>query len=156
MVYVTVSATDQSSPVKVSVDNPAVVKEFSDVFADMPPGLPPGHGVAHTISVADSSPVFKPMYRLSPKEKHEVIWQVKSLLARGLIRPGHSAHSSPVMFERKKSGELCMCIDYRALDEKTVIDKYPLPHINDLLDRLQGASVFSSLCLQSGYHQMRV
>ena len=58
MVYVTESATDESSPVKVSVDNPAVVKEFSDVYADMPPGLPLDRGVGHTISVADSSPVF--------------------------------------------------------------------------------------------------
>jgi len=156
MVYVTVSATNESSPVKVSVDNPAVVKEFSDVFADMPPGLPPDRGVGHTISVADSSPVFKPMYRLSPKEKQEVIRQVKDLLARGLIRPSHSAYSSPVIFVRKKSGELRMCIDYRALNQKTVKDKYPLPCIDDLLDRLQGASVFSSLDLQSGYHQIRI
>ena len=82
--------------------------------------------------------------------------QVKDLIARGLIRPSHSAYSSPVIFVRKKSGELHMCINYRALNEKTVKDKYPLPRIDDLLDRLQGASVFSSLDLQSGYHQMRI
>ena len=126
------------------------------MFAERPPGLPPDRGVGHTINLSDSSPVSKPMYRLSPKEQQEVTRQVKDLLARGLIQPSHSAYSSPVIFVRKKSGELRMCVDYRALNQKTVKDKYPLPRIDDLLDRLQGASVFSSLDLQSGYHQIRI
>ena len=151
-----VSAVDESSPVTNGKDVPAVTKEFSDVFAERPPGLPPDRGVGHTINLSDSSPVSKPMYRLSPKEQQEVTRQVKDLLARGLIQPSHSAYSSPVIFVRKKSGELRMCVDYRALNQKTVKDKYPLPRIDDLLDRLQGASVFSSLDLQSGYHQIRI
>ncbi len=98
-----VSATDESSPVKVSVDNPAVVKEFSDVFANMPLGLPPDRGVGHTISVADSSPVFKPMYSLPPKEKQ----QVKGLLERGLIRPTqHTPVQSPLC---ERSLGSCAC-----------------------------------------------
>ena len=83
-----------------------------------------------------------------------MIWQVKDLLARGLICPSHSAYSSPVIFVRKKSGEMRMSIDYRALNEKTVKDKYLLCRIDDLRDRLQGASMFSALDLQSGYHQI--
>ena len=137
-------------------DIPAVAKEFGDVFAERPPGLPPDRGVGHTINLADSSPVSKPMYRLSPSEQQEVTCQVKDLLARGLIQPSHSAYSSPVIFVRKNTGELRMCVECRALDQKTVKDNYPLPHIEDLLDRLQGASVFSSLDLQSGYHQIRI
>ena len=74
----------------------------------------------------------------------------------GLIQPSHSAYFSPVIFVRKKSGELRMCVDYCALTQKTVKEKYPLPRFDDLLDRLQGASVFSSLDLQSGYHQIRI
>ena len=49
-----------------------------------------------------------------------------------------------------------MCVDFRALNSKTAKNKYPLPKIDDLIDQVQGAIVFSSLDLQSGYHQIRI
>ena len=131
-----------------------VVQSFPDVFAVLPPGLPPNRGVGMSINTGDSSPVSKPMYRLSPKEKAEVERQLAVLVEKGFVQPSHSAWGAPVIFVAKKSGELRMCVDYRALNQVTVKDKYP--RIDDLLDRLQGASVFSSFDLQSGYHQVRV
>lgn len=82
--------------------------------------------------------------------------QLSGLLEKGFIQPSHSAWGAPVMFVAKKSGELQMCVDYRALNQVTAKGKYPLPRIDDLLDRLRGARVCSSLDLQSGYHQVRV
>lgn len=80
------------------------------------------------------------------------------LLDKKLIQPSRSAYSSPVIFISKPDGSLRMCVfvDYRALIQQTQKDKYPLPRIDDLLDKVTGASVFSSLDLQSGYHQIRV
>ena len=72
------------------------------------------------------------------------------------IRPSNSPWGAPALFVSKKDRSLRMCIDYRELNKVTVRNKYPLPRIDDLLDQLQGASVFSQLDLRSGYHQMRV
>jgi hypothetical protein len=61
-----------------------------------------------------------------------------------------------MLFVEKKDCTKRMCIDYRALNEVTVNNKYPLPRIEDLFDQLRGASVFSKIDLRSGYHQLRI
>jgi hypothetical protein len=77
-------------------------------------------------------------------------------LEKGYIRPSTSPWAAPVLFVEKKDGTKRMCIDYRALNEVTVKNKYPLPRIKDLFDQLRGASVFSKIDLRSGYHQLRI
>jgi hypothetical protein len=61
-----------------------------------------------------------------------------------------------VIFVEKKDGIKRMCVDYRALNEVTIKNKYPLPHIEDLFDQLKGARVFSKIDLRLGYHQLRI
>ena len=74
----------------------------------------------------------------------------------GYIQPSKSPHAAPVLFVRKKNGALRLCVDYRALNSQTVRDRFPLPRIDDMLDRLHGATVFSNLDLAQGYHQVRI
>jgi hypothetical protein len=63
---------------------------------------------------------------------------------------------SPSVICGEKDGTKMMCIDYRSLNEVTIMNKYPLPRIEDLFDQLRGASVFSKIDLRLGYHQLRI
>ena len=135
-----------------------LLSEYSDVFQDLPHELSPERGtLVHTIPLEQGArPPFRNCYRLSPSELLEVKAQITDLLAKGFIEPSTSPFGAPILFVAKKDGGLRMCVDYRALNKLTVRNRYPLPRIEDLLDRLSGCSVFSSFDLQSGYHQLRI
>jgi hypothetical protein len=79
--------------------------------------------------------------------------QIDELLEKGYIRPSTSPWAAPVLFVENKDGTKRMCIDYRALNEVTIKNKYPLPRIKDLFDQLRGANMLSKIDLRSGYHQ---
>ena len=92
----------------------------------------------------------------SAPPKETVGRTVAELMDKSLIRPSTSPFGAPVLFVSKKDGTLRMCVDYRALNKLTISNKYPLPRIDEMLDKLNGARVFSSLDLASGYHQLRL
>ena len=94
------------------------------------------------------------MYRLAPAELTEVKAQINNLLERGLIEPSTSASGNPILFVRKKTGELRMVVDYRVLNKLKVKNRYPLPRVDDVFDELHGAKYFSSLDAASGFHQI--
>ena len=116
--------------------------------------------IVHTSDVIPLVPDAKipnrPMFRYSPSELQEMHTQVDSLLKYGLIQKSSSPFGSPVLFVKKKTGELRMCVDYRALNKITIPNRYPIPRIDDLLDKLQGSKVFSSLDLCSAYQQVKL
>src|ERR1700716_750833 len=93
---------------------------------------------------------------MSVPELDELKKQLHDLLAKGQIRISKSPYRSPVLFVKKKDGTMRMCVDYRALNKMTIKNKYPLPRIDELLDRLLGSRYFSKIDLRSGYHQVRI
>ena len=93
---------------------------------------------------------------MSPAELDELKKQLDDLVAAGFIQPSKSPFGAPVLFVKKKDGSMRMCVDYRDLNRITVKNKYPLPRVDELFDRLQGAKYFSKIDLRSGYHQVRI
>jgi hypothetical protein len=134
-----------------------VVSEFPDVFPKDLPGMPLEQKVEFAIELLPrTAPIFKRAYRVSGPELVELKEQIDELSEKGYIQPSTSPWAAPVLFVEKKDGTRRMCIDYRALNEVTIKNKYPLPRIEDLFDQLRGASVFSKIDLRSGYHQLRI
>jgi hypothetical protein len=135
-----------------------VLTSYKDVFPDaLPDGLPPSREVDHKIElIPGSSPPSRPTIRLSATELAELKMQLTELQAAGFIRPSKSPFGAPILFVKKKDGTMRMCVDYRALNRITVKNSYPLPRVDELFDRLQGAQYFSKIDLRSGYHQIRI
>ncbi|GAB5407488.1 MAG: hypothetical protein Aurels2KO_57190 [Aureliella sp.] len=136
-----------------------LLESYRRVFAsDLPKGPPPvRNGHEFEIKIEEGTkPIFRPMYKLSPAELQEVRKQLDYMLDRELIRPSKSPWGAPVLFANKKDGGLRFCIDYRWLNQRTIKNRYPLPLPEELMDRLQGAKVFSRLDLRSGYWQMPI
>ena len=99
---------------------------------------------------------FRSPYRISPREEAELRRQIDKAIRCGWIQPSRSNFGSPVLFVPKPDGTLRMCIDYRAVNAITVKDRYPLPHIEDLLNSMHGSCWFTKLDLAAGYHQIRI
>ncbi|GJW51736.1 retrotransposon-related protein [Tanacetum coccineum] len=134
----------------------AVLDDFKLVF-EVPKGLPPQRAHDHSISLMPNTPPIniRP-YRHPPNQKEAVELMVKELMDSGVIRDSNSSFSSPIVMVKKKDGNWRMCVDYRKLNKYTVKDNFPIPVIEELLDELNGAKVFSKLDLRSGYHQIRM
>jgi hypothetical protein len=142
----------------ISAELRQVLEEFKDVFKEeVPAGLPPSlRHVDHAIDTGDMRPVNKNAFPLSVQQLKEQMKQVESLLQKGLIRESTSPWGAPVLFVAKKTGEWRMCIDYRALNALTVKNAYPLPRIQECIDKLGMATHLSIIDMVSGYWQMRV
>ena len=150
--------TESENESEEQVLRKSILTEFKDVFPpDLPHGLPPSRDVDHKIELTPGSrPTIRPTYAMSAKELEELNTQLGELTKQGFIRPSKAPYASPVLFVKKKDGTMRMCVDYRALNQATIKNKYPLPRIDELFDRLQGAKFFTKLDLRSGYHQIRI
>jgi hypothetical protein len=103
-----------------------------------------------------TTPIYKTPYRIATPELAKLKEHIKELLEKGFICPSSSPWGVPVIFVPKKDGTQWLCMDYHALNEVTIKNKYPLPRIDDLFDQLRGACVFSKIDLRLGYHQLKI
>ncbi|GFX91034.1 hypothetical protein TNCV_5106641 [Trichonephila clavipes] len=108
------------------------------------------------IILKDDIPVYQPARRLSFSENQDVNKQINEWLEQGIVRPSSSEYASPIVLVRKKDGTTRLCVDYRKLNRKLVKDRFLLPLIEDVLDKLQGAKVYTTLDLKNGFFHVDV
>lgn len=133
-----------------------LLEEFSSAF-NTPTELPPSRMQDHHITLQpNSGPVSVRPYRYPYYQKAAIKRMVQELLQSSFICPSHSPFSSPILLVKKADGDWRFCVNYRALNQITIKDKFSIPIIDELLDKLHGAKFFSKLDLRAGYHQIRV
>jgi hypothetical protein len=112
-----------------------VVNEFLDVFPEELPGMPPDQDIEFVIELKPGTiPIYKTPYRMATLVLAELKEHIKELLEKGFNRPSPSPWGAPMIFVPKKDGTQRLCMDYCALNEVTVKNKYPLPRIDDLFN----------------------
>ncbi len=130
-----------------------VLKECADVEAE--PFLPDKCNVEHPVELLPgSAPQMGPIFRIAPNKLEELHKQLERTDSKRFTEPSSSPFGAPVLFVKKKDCTLRMCVDYKKLSNITIRNSYPLLRVDDLLDQLHGAKIFSSLDLRSGYHQV--
>lgn len=139
----------------------SLCNKFNDIFFSKNQQLTFTNQVKHQIKTTDDVPIYSKSYRYPFVHKNEVETQISEMLEQGIIRPSFSPWSSPIWIVPKKldaSGKQKwrLVIDYRKINEKTINDKYPIPNISDILDKLGKANYFSTLDLASGFHQIEI
>ena len=112
--------------------------------------------VRHKVNTGNAAPIRQPPRRLPSLKTDEAHKAVTEMLEQGLIEPSTSPWASPIVLTKKKDGSWRFCVDYRKLNDVTRKDSYPLPRIDDTLDRLAGMQWFSTLDLKSGYWQVEM
>ena len=137
---------------------PEQYRKYLDVFSeDNANTLPEHRPCDHTIPpVEGTQPPFGPLYSLSRDELHALSDYIKDNLEKGFIRPSASPAGAPILFVKKKDGSLRLCVDYRGLNKITIKNRYPLPLINELMDRLSSATVYTKLDIRNAYHRIRI
>jgi hypothetical protein len=119
--------------------------------------LSPIRSISHHIDlIPGASLPNKATYRLTSQENEEVKKQVKDLMDKGLVRESLSPCAVPTVLSPKKVGGWRMCTDSRDINKITIKYRFPLPRMDDLMDFLRGARVFSKIDLKRGYHQIRM
>lgn len=144
---------------RVTPNIPEAYRAYIEMFIEKEGtgALPKHQPWDHEIELLEGkTPGFVPIYKLSEKELGVLKKYIEEMLAKGFIRKSKSPAGYPILFAPKKDGSLRPCVDYRKLNDMTKKNRYPLPNIQELRDRLAGAKIFTALDLRGAYNLIRM
>ena len=129
----------------------ALLQEFADVFPDVPRQTTL---VSHDVEVGDSRPIKQHPYRVNPVKLEVMKKEIDYMLSNGIIEPSHSEWSSPCLLVDKGDGGYRFCTDFRKVNLVTKADSYPIPRIEDCIDKVGSSQYVSKFDLLKGYWQV--
>ena len=151
-----VESIDGSISESASIALESILMSYLDVFSQGENDLGLTDIIMHYIDTGDAKPVRQPLRRFPPAHIESISQHVDTMLEQGVIEPVCSPWASNVVLVKKSDGTLRCCIDYRKLNVVTRKNVYPLPRINDCLEAMASAKLFSSIDLKSSYNQIPV
>ncbi|MBW0552737.1 hypothetical protein O181_092452 [Austropuccinia psidii MF-1] len=136
---------------------PSAYHLYLDVFSKVKAEKhPPHHACDHHIKLEGSLPPVWVTNSLSNQDSEQLRAYISENLEEGFIWPSSSSTGAPVLFVKNKDGGLRFCVDYRKLNAVTRKNKYPVPHMNQLLTVFNGSSIFYKIDLHVAYNLLRI
>ncbi|GET66926.1 hypothetical protein PTSG_12973 [Rhizophagus irregularis DAOM 181602=DAOM 197198] len=133
-----------------------LVKEYEDICIYGDKKISKTNIVKCNIRLKDETPINQKAYRESTENREIIKREIDKMLKEGIIQESCSPWSSPVVIVNKKTGDKRFCIDFRKINQMTITDAYPLPRIDDLLEKFRVAKWFTTIDLASGYWQIEM
>ena len=130
----------------------ALLHDFRDLFEPVVPGS--ANSAVHKIHTIPHDPIVCKNHRIPLKDQEILENEIRSMIDRGVISHSNSPYRSPIVIVDKKDGTKRICVDYRKLNDKTIKNKYPLPNIEDMIEKTLGSNVFCVLDMSSAYWQI--
>jgi len=159
LIYSFLSQKDNTNSEEPNIEDiPEQYRDLATVFSKKEADkLPPHRPTDCEIILKEGATLhYGPIYPLTLDESEVLQEYIKENREKGFIRESCSPAGYPVLFQKKKDGSLRLCVDYKKLNEVTVRNSYPLPLINDIIDRVKGAKYFTKLDLRSAYNLIRI
>ncbi|XP_074305514.1 uncharacterized protein LOC141640730 [Silene latifolia] len=158
MFLLTKEVTTEGENIGVPAEVEPLIQKYKEVFpTELPSEVPPLRGIEHHIDLVPGFVLPNiPAYRCDPTATKELQHQIEELMTKGFVRESLSLCAVPALLVPKKDGTLKMCTDSRAINNITVKYRFPIPRLDDMLDELSGAQIFSKIDLRQGYHQVRI
>ena len=129
----------------------ALLEEFSDIFCDQPSRT---RLIEHKIKTFDDRPVRQHSYRLPQSLKKKVKNHIGELLEMGIIEHCVSSYSAPLVVVPKKDGDIRLCVNYKKLNEHSEFDPFPVPRVDELVDKIGNSKFLTTLDATRGYWQI--